>query len=514
MKTIPLFGTGILGKSATVTAQRRVNCYFEIRQDGDKANIAIYGTPGTAQVFSTGLASTICGVHVMNNSVTGGTPIVFMTTTSGYLLQAVYLNPTWMVTTVAALPSSPGYTVISMCDNGKQLFITGLSAGSGASAACIYTLSTTTIVSVNVGNQIGSEQVGSATGTYLDGYFFADGNSGGGSPGTFFMSNFGDGTTWSALNFGTMQSSPGYLVAIDSDHGYLILFGEKSIEFWQNTGSAGFPYAPIKSSTAQIGLAAKDSRVKFDNTTAFLGTDTSGQVRIYELQSYLPVAISTPDIDNIINSMPLYSDAVALAYRLDGHEFLQMTFPTGNRSFLYDNSTQIWSEVQTGVGTYQAHAARLSVKFPVNGLGGISYGPPMTLVTNATDGNVCQLVPGGVTDAITGSGNGQILRLVQTRHLVDQGNVWAIDEVFLDMETGTAANGVSPQVVMQVSKDGGHTFGEERYASAGMTGQYKGPRVTYRRLGSARDFVLRFKMTDPAKWVITYGAALMRGLGK
>ena len=109
------------------------------------------------------------------------------------------------------------------------------------------------------------------------------------------------------------------------------------------------------------------------------------------------------------------------------------------------------------------------------------------------------------------------MRLCQTRHIHDNGNMLAIDEIFLDLETGVglqSGQGQTPQIMVSVSKDGGRTFGNERLMGIGQVGQYIGPRATLRRFGASRDFVFRFRMTDPVKFAVTYGAAVTRGLGQ
>ncbi len=45
-KKISLFGTGIRSVSPNITAQRRVNVYYDIRQDGDKESVVQIFTPG------------------------------------------------------------------------------------------------------------------------------------------------------------------------------------------------------------------------------------------------------------------------------------------------------------------------------------------------------------------------------------------------------------------------------------------------------------------------------------
>lgn len=75
-----------------------------------------------------------------------------------------------------------------------------------------------------------------------------------------------------------------------------------------------------------------------------------------------------------------------------------------------------------------------------------------------------------------------------------------------DLATQNAATvSEDPQVMVRVSRDGGHTFGNERWIPLGKTGQYYS-RVVVRRLGSARDFVVQITMTDPVKFVLASGS--------
>ena len=103
-----------------------------------------------------------------------------------------------------------------------------------------------------------------------------------------------------------------------------------------------------------------------------------------------------------------------------------------------------------------------------------------------------------------------IKRQVTSRHIRDGGNTLSISELFVDMETGVGTQsdpGSDPYVSLEVSKDGGRTFGAPRLKSIGKVGQYSSPRPYWKRLGRAKDFVFRFTVTDPVKFVITGGAA-------
>ena len=105
-----------------------------------------------------------------------------------------------------------------------------------------------------------------------------------------------------------------------------------------------------------------------------------------------------------------------------------------------------------------------------------------------------------------------IPREITTRHAVDNHNRFTVDEIYLDMEMGVGLNsgqGSNPLIMLEASQDNGHTFSTPRNLTIGKLGKYKN-RVIARRFGTARDFVFRFRMTDPVKFVITGGAMSVR----
>ena len=73
-------------------------------------------------------------------------------------------------------------------------------------------------------------------------------------------------------------------------------------------------------------------------------------------------------------------------------------------------------------------------------------------------------------------------------------------EVFFEPGLGlSTGQGSDPQVTLQISNDGGKTWGNERSVSAGAQGAYR-TRVRFRRLGMARDRVYEVSVTDPIPW--------------
>jgi Neuraminidase (sialidase) len=80
----------------------------------------------------------------------------------------------------------------------------------------------------------------------------------------------------------------------------------------------------------------------------------------------------------------------------------------------------------------------------------------------------------------------------------------------LDIETGVglqSGQGSDPQIMLQYSDDGGHTWSSERWTSIGKVGEYKS-RASWRSLGRARERVYRVRISDPVNVTIMGGRVI------
>ena len=96
-----------------------------------------------------------------------------------------------------------------------------------------------------------------------------------------------------------------------------------------------------------------------------------------------------------------------------------------------------------------------------------------------------------------------------SRHMIAEYDRLTVDRVFVDFEAGVGlatGQGSNPQAMLQVSRDGGHSWGNEVWTTIGAIGEYK-TRAEWRRLGTAKDFVFKVRVTDPVKRIIA-GAAM------
>jgi hypothetical protein len=452
-----LFGVSTYGKSKNVTAQSRVNCYIEIQPGDDRARVAIYGTPGL-DLFASFGDTPIRGVYQR-----------------GDLLYAVHrgtfyeVNNAGVITSRGTIGTTSGR--VYMSDNGTQLMLTDGTAG------YIYNFNTLVFTQI-----VDVDYPGASTVTWQDGYFIVN------QPNSqrFYISAINDGLAWDALDFASAESNPDNIVAVATDNSNLYLFGSVSTEFWTNTGNVDFPFERVSGGAIEWGCAAVNSIVKYDNSLAFLAKNRMGEVIVARMQGYLPQRISTPEIEHIINNYSAVSDATSISYMLGGHPMLQVNFPTGGQSWLYDGLSNCWSQVQSyGLTRHRANI-------------GVNY-LDRIMVTDYTNGNLYRLNANSYTD------NGQPIEMeIISRHVDAEDRRLIVDQLILDMETGVGlitGQGSNPQIMLAVSKDGGHEYGAEQWVSFGAIGQYR-KRAVWRRQGIARDWTFKFRITDPVKRVI------------
>jgi hypothetical protein len=461
---VPLFGLGQRGKSPQVTAQSRVNCYVEIQPEEDRTKIAIYPTPGL---------TLFCAVGALPSR--GLWPI------DAYLY-TVHGNQLFRVSSAGVLSAPLGQLSTSagqvdMADNGTQLIIVDGANG------YIYNTATGVFSTIGGGFPGNPDYV-----VYQDTYFIvapAASNQ-------FFVSASLDGTSWSAANFATTQTSPEDIQRVAAANNILHLFSEFSTEFWQNTGGIDFPYSRISGAAASWGLHACWSLAPLSGSLAGLFQDRMGQFFAGMLNGFQIQRLSNAEIESIWTQYPVSTDAVGHAYLLGGHPMYQLSFPAQGASWLYDASSKVWSQLKDSNGG--RHWAQRFAHFD---------GPEKNIVSDYRNGNLYQIDAAAATD----NGSAIVTELV-SRHISQDEDFLIINELELILEKGvglTLGQGVNPQVMLSVSKDGGVSYGPERFASLGAVGATT-TRARFLRLGSARDWTFKLRISDPVKRVITGGS--------
>jgi hypothetical protein len=333
---------------------------------------------------------------------------------------------------------------------------------------------------------------------FLNGYFIVD-NPNGLRPGQFNWSALYDGTTWSALDFANAESNPDALTQLKVKAGQLYLFGDKSYEVWAPSGDTAV-FRRIGGAGSEWGIAAKWSLCDYgDNTLAMLAQNKLGQFMPVKITGYNVTPIGGPDPE-IVNSMNKFSAAqsTAYSYSLDGHSFYQVNFST--RSYLFDNLSGSWCQLLSNGGRHYG-------EIRVDSVAGYFGAGGLPLVFDYRNPNMYTQDPNAFMDY-----QDPIIRQMISKHVFTNYDRVSISELYIDCEVGTAdvpASGVpprAPQLMLEWSKDGGRTYGNQIFQSLGNIGQYQ-TRARWQNLGIARDWVFRFSFSDNNKFVVVNAAA-------
>jgi hypothetical protein len=96
-----------------------------------------------------------------------------------------------------------------------------------------------------------------------------------------------------------------------------------------------------------------------------------------------------------------------------------------------------------------------------------------------------------------------LIRQRQSPILVDNYKAYTLDEISIEMNTGTVVNyDANPMVQLEISEDGGYTFSNTILEQCGKTGQYF-YRVMFANLGMQRVCVFRFTFSENMDILLT-----------
>lgn len=352
-------------------------------------------------------------------------------------------------------------------------------------------------------------------GAYLDGYFIAK------TPGTnqFNISDLLNGDSWNPLDFGIKIGGPDRICAIFSDHEELWLIGFRTTEVWYNSGAANFPFNKITGAFIEQGCIAPFSVGKLDNSMFWLGGDDRGAGVVWKMQGYTPVRVSNHAVEYAIQRYSIITDAICVTRQYIGHSFLEMHFPSADACWVYDVSNDSWHERlrwDSPTNKWHEHPCRYHayVNFPGTAIGSIGQ----HMVGDWRNGNIYI----ESVDNLDNDGE-PIRKLRSSPHIVEDLQWVFHEQLQIDMAVGGSATvsdsfldmGGDPQIMLRVSDDGGFTWSNERWQSAGKLGQYS-YRVVFRQLGRSRDRAYEVSCTDPIQLAIIDGVlrAYLGGVSK
>lgn len=366
---------------------------------------------------------------------------------------------------------------------------------------------------------------GAASVTFLDGYFIVL------TPKSsqFQISALNDGTTWSGADVAILEGQADGIQNLIADKEYLYLIGGGGgggrTELWYNSGNVLFPFSIESGAFMELGIGPVYSLCQGDperstNAAFWVGQSARGGLSAWKVVGLTPQRISTHPIEQEWASYSSTADCISYTFLWRGHMFVRYIFPTAQKKLSNGN-------LGTRVGYGWQYDATASA----------DLGYPSWSTYNFTDANGAQWAPlerahcyqyglhivgsGGqegapgvlyqLTDPKTtlpyyDAGSFPILRRRTCPHLFNSNKRDIYNLLDIGMEVGvgldSGVQGSNPQVMAQMSGDGGNTFGTQRQMSLGQIGQYQ-TLLRFRRWGYARDCVYDIQVSDPVFSAIT-----------
>lgn len=478
---VPLFGTATEGASPVVSAQRRSNFYVEMPKDAEKGQIALYpragltyfSNPGGVSIPVRGLFESFPVTTPFDGVSEYGVGVVGSTLFAG--------NRSTGFNGVSSILTESGPLDFAL--NPTQLLVVDGRTG------YVFTVNDSSFTKVTLEGLLGAE--GFPAGTQSVAFLAGRGFAVQPRTGKLWYSELNDFTAWDSLAFYTAESDPDDLRAVWNHYGQLALFGQFTTEFWA-PGSGSTTLQRVGGAAMEWGIAARQSLKRTDAGTIFVGQNRLGDLKVLRMQGYQAAPISTPEIEYQLQSLPIES-AVGMAYSVNGHTFYNLAFPEVVLS--YDATTNTWNRPTTGTNGQRF----------IGQYGALIRGD--FIVSDYRNNRLSVLDPTVYTDSTE-----TIVREVVTRHTFNDYDRVTVDWLEVDFEVGVglvSGQGSDPQVMLQVSRDNGRTWGNELWRDLGAVGDYR-RRVRWGPLGRARDWLFRIRVSDPVKVVITGGALKVR----
>jgi|GEM_PF-683014 len=173
---------------------------------------------------------------------------------------------------------------------------------------------------------------GSISSDYLDSYLLGVEPQGR----YWFHSNLADATDYNTLDRYESEASPDKIVGLAVSQLEVVVFNQRTIEFFYNAGGATGTFQNRRQSITR-GCASRHTIAKLDNTLFWLGDDGI----VYRLEGYSARPISTGPMHRAFAGKN-WAEAFAYVWEDRGFKVYYLTFPDG-RTWGYDVVSGLWT---------------------------------------------------------------------------------------------------------------------------------------------------------------------------
>lgn len=152
----------------------------------------------------------------------------------------------------------------------------------------------------------------------------------------WFHSDLANATSYNTLDRYEAEASPDRIVGLAVSQFEVVVFGQRTIEFFYNAGSATGTFQNRRQ-TITRGCASRHTIAKLDNTLFWLGDDGI----VYRMNGYSAQPVSTGPMHRAFAGLN-WSNAFAYTWEDRGFKIYYLTFPDG-KTWGYDVVSGLWT---------------------------------------------------------------------------------------------------------------------------------------------------------------------------
>lgn len=287
---------------------------------------------------------------------------------------------------------------------------------------------------------------------------------------------------WNSANFFSAEGLPDNILAQAVLLRELYVFGFDSTEIFFNYGDSSVPFK--RTFFIDTGISAPYSVVQADNTLWWL----DDKRRFVQMQGRTPVFMSTP-FDRTIKAFNQVGDCWGETIDIGGNYLIAWTFPSEERTFVYDYKGKYWGE-------WDGYVGGLTARIPFNAY---ALAKPWNrhFVGDSSTGVVWELSRDSFAD---GSNHRRLLR--RTGQLTfGSSKRKRMDYLLLNIKRGLGIpGGVEPLIEVRVNDDA-QGWSDPIQVGLGFTGEIQEPiRIDCRGIFRSRQ--IEIQMTDPYEFVL------------
>jgi hypothetical protein len=283
-------------------------------------------------------------------------------------------------------------------------------------------------------------------------------------------------------------------IALSSVGPLLTMFGPSSIEFWQKGDAESYQSWQRTSYTInkEQGLEAPYSLASVNHAQFCIGTGKANAKCVLMIQDTQVTKISPLWLDRILSDSNV-KDVRGWTYSKNNHSFY--LFSIGNQCYVYDLKTAQW-HIRQSRNFYTGKVKNYMPLFAV-------WWNNKIITGSSESGRLYVLDENYFYEDMDETNKLPLLRIRQTPVITSSYRPFVLYEITAECNTG-AMNTYGPpaKAILQVSRDGGYTFGNVHLSSCGRRGQYTS-RLKWLNLGMNRQCVLRISYSEPTDFVIS-----------